>query len=104
MSRLLGKLGMNQIQIQEKKSKHSERAFQKGLFIARARRVIHSDANRKIWLIDSGNPRTPKKFYCVIWDEELDAFLCDCPDFRYNCAIGDLCAHIMATGFHEGGE
>lgn len=93
MSRLLGKLGMNQIQIQEKKSKHSERAFQKGLFIARARRVIHSDANRKIWLIDSGNPRTPKKFYCVIWDEELDAFLCDCPDFRYNCAIGDLRSH-----------
>ena len=95
---------MNQvIQIQDRKIKH-DKAIQKGLFIAKAKRVRHSNANRNIWLVGSGNPRTPTKFYSVIWDEQLEAFLCDCPDFQYNCTIGDLCAHIMAAAFHEGGE
>ncbi|MGH9977325.1 MAG: hypothetical protein ACRD8Z_16065 [Nitrososphaeraceae archaeon] len=92
---------MNQTQqIQDKKH---DRKIQKGLLIAKAHRVRHSDVNRKVWLVGSGNPKTPKRFYCVVWDEKLEAFMCDCPDFRYNCVIGDLCAHIIAAGFHEGG-
>jgi hypothetical protein len=94
---------MNQIQIQDKKTKY-DRTIQKGLFITSTKRVRHSDANRKIWLVGSGNPRTPKRFYAVIWDEQLDAFLCDCPDFQHNCVIEDLCCHIMAAAFHEGDE
>lgn len=93
---------MNQSVKQIQIKRHNERAIQKGLWIAK--RVRHSDANRKIWLVGSGNPKTPRKFYCVMWSEFLQAFVCDCADFTYNALPGDTCVHILACGFHEGGE
>jgi hypothetical protein len=95
---------MTQVISQKEQNKlKQERKIRKALLISRTKRVRYLDADRKIWLVQSGNPKTPKKFYCVVWDEELEAFICDCPDFQYNCAIGDLCCHICAAALKEGG-
>jgi hypothetical protein len=62
---------MNQIEIQQQIRK--ERIVDKAQVIAAAKRVRRSQCNRNIWLVGSGNPKTPTRFYCMTWNEELDA-------------------------------
>jgi len=85
-----------------KKSKH-ERQIQNALYIAKTKRVRHSETNRNFWFVQSGNHKTPKVWYSVAWSEYLDSFVCDCADFAYNCPPGDFCVHILSAGFHAGG-
>lgn len=89
---------MNQ-QIQQEIRK--ELTLDKARIIAAAKRVRHSEANRNIWLVGSGNPKTPKTFWCVMWNEELDGFMCDCPAFQFSS--DNTCKHIYACSFYEGG-
>ena len=90
---------MNQIQIQEISKK--ERTIDKARLIAAAKRVRHSEANRNIWLVGSGSPKTPTKFYCVKWKEELDCFMCDCKAFQ--SSSDNICNHVYACAIYEGG-
>lgn len=85
---------MNQvIQIQENKT------LDKALIIAASKRVRRSEA-RNIWLVGSGNLKTPRKFYCVRWDEELDGFICDCKAYKFSTEF--CCKHILACAVFEG--
>ena len=93
---------MNQSLEEIQKQVKQERKIQKGLLISKTKRVRQSKANSNM-CVQSGDPKTPRAFYVVVWDEMLQAFLCDCPDFTYNCMPGDRCAHTLACGFHEGG-
>lgn len=84
---------MNQIQIQE-------RTLDKARIIAAAKRIRRCEANRNIWLVGSGNPKTPTRFYCVTWDEELDYFICDCKAFEFSS--DNRCKHVYASAIFEG--
>lgn len=86
---------MNQIQLQEKKTLYKAR------IIAASKRVRRSETNRNIWLVGSSNPKTPNRFYCVRWDEELDCFVCDCKAFEFSIGI---CKHILACAIFEGSD
>jgi hypothetical protein len=90
---------MNQIQIQQEIRK--ERMLDKARLIAAAKRVRHSEANRNIWLVGSGNPKTPTSFYRVMWNSELGCFMCDCPAFQFS--PDNTCKHILASSLYEGG-
>ncbi|MGH9983570.1 MAG: hypothetical protein ACRD8W_06395 [Nitrososphaeraceae archaeon] len=91
---------MNQIQeIQQEIRK--ERTLDKAQVIAAAKRIRRSQANRNISLVGSGNPKTPTKFYRVMWDEQLDCFMCDCKAFEFSS--DNTCKHIYACSFYEGG-
>lgn len=85
---------MNQIQIQENKT------LDKAHLIATAKRVRRSEVNKNIWLVGSGNPKTPTKFYCVKWNKELDCFMCDCKAFEFSS--DNTCKHIYACSLYEG--
>ena len=85
---------MNRVQIQENKT------LDKARIIAASKKVRRSEANPKIWLVGSSNPKTAKRFYCVGWDEELDCFVCDCKAFEFSTSI---CNHILACAIYEGG-
>ena len=87
---------MNQIQIQYKQSKTLDKAS----IIAGSKRIRRSEANRNIWLVGSGNPKTPTRFYCVMWHQELDEFICDCPAFTFDMTVP--CCHIYAVAIYEG--
>ena len=65
---------MNQIQIQENKT------LDKARVIAASKRVRRctTEKSRNIWLVGSGNPKTPRKFYKDIYDKSLDDFMFDC--------------------------
>jgi hypothetical protein len=89
---------MTQVVSQESKSKSNERKIEKALAISKTKRVRRSG---QFIFVQSGNPRTPKVFYCVQWSEFLQCFVCDCPDFTYNCMPGDLCVHILAGAFKQ---
>lgn len=86
---------MNQLQTIQQEN----RTLDKARLIASAKRVRRCVTNRNIWLVGSGNPKTPKKFYCVTWDEELDSFICDCPHFSHRV---ETCKHILACAIYEG--
>jgi hypothetical protein len=90
---------MNQIEIQQEIRK--ERTLDKARVIATAKRVRRSQCNRNIWLVGSGNPRTPTKFYCVQWNDIADCFMCDCPAFGFSSDY--TCKHIYSCAFAEGG-
>lgn len=79
-----------QIQIQERK----DRTLDKARLIAASKRVRRSKVNRNIWLVGSGNVKTPNRFYCVKWNEELDCFMCDCKAFEFSS--DNTCKHILA--------
>ncbi len=85
---------MNQIQI------HEEIILDKARIIASSKKVRRSEANPKIWLVGSGNLKTAKRFYCVMWDEELDCFVCDCAAFGFTGPAS--CKHIYACAIYEG--
>lgn len=89
---------------EESKKLKQERQIQKAQLISKTKRVRRSETNRNFWFVQSGNPKTPKVWYCVQWSEFLQVFVCDCADFTYNALPGDICVHILTCGFHEGGE
>jgi hypothetical protein len=96
---------MDMIQIQESKSK-TQRMYEKAELIVKAKRVRRT-SNRNIWIVGSGNVKTPSKYYAVIWDEELQALICDCPAFTY-CPAEDsdgkpYCCHLLAAAMFESG-
>jgi hypothetical protein len=84
----------NQIQLQEKKT------LDKARIIAASKKVRRSEANPMIWFVGSSNPKTSTRFYCVRWDEELDAFICDCAAFGFTGPTP--CKHIYACVIYEG--
>jgi hypothetical protein len=59
---------MNQLKTIQEETKN--RTLDKARLIAAAKRVRRSEANRNIWLVGSGNPKTPTKFYCVMWNDK----------------------------------
>jgi hypothetical protein len=77
------------------------KTLDKARLIAAAKRVRRSQANRNIWLVGSGNPKTRNKFYCVLWDKELDCFMCDCKAFEFS--PDNTCKHVLACSLYEGG-
>jgi hypothetical protein len=81
-----------------------QRLIEKATAIANANRVRRT-SNRKIWIVGSGNAKTPSKWYAVTWDEDLGVFLCDCPAYTY-CPMGNTdqpyCCHLLAVAIHEG--
>ncbi|MGH9952234.1 MAG: hypothetical protein ACRD5J_11435 [Nitrososphaeraceae archaeon] len=81
---------MNQIEIQEIRN---ERTLDKARLIAAAKRVRRSECNRNIWLVGSGNPATPRRFYKVMYDEDLDCFECDCKAFEFSS--DNTCKHLV---------
>jgi hypothetical protein len=85
-------------QIQER----SKKTLDKARVIAAAKRVRRSQANRNIWLVGSGSPGTRNKFYSVMWNEELDCFMCDCKAFEFSS--DNICKHVYACAMYEGGE
>ena len=90
---------MNQIiQIQQE---NSTKTLDRARLIASAKRVRRSEVNRNIWLVGSGNPKTPKRFYIVKWNEVLDCFECDCKAFAFSCPTP--CKHVFACAIYEGG-
>lgn len=101
----LSYVSMTQVISQEENQKSKqERKIQKALLISKTKRVRHSEIDRNFWFVQSGNPKTPKVWYCVQWSEFLQAFVCDCADFTYSALPGDTCVHILTAAFKEGGE
>jgi hypothetical protein len=78
----------------------NERTLDKARVITAAKRVRRSSANCNIWLVRSGNPKTPKRFYYVMWNEELDCFVCDCKAFEFSA--DNSCKHVYACAIYEG--
>lgn len=76
-----------------------ERVLDKARIIATSKRVRRSQANRNIWLVGSGNVKTPNRFYCVMWNEDLEGFTCDCKAFEFSS--DNTCKHILAAGYYE---
>ena len=79
--------------------------YEKAESIVKAKRVRRT-SNRNIWIVGSGNPATPKKFYSLQWIEEIGGFTCDCPAFTY-CPAEDsggkpYCCHLLAAALFEG--
>ena len=88
---------MNQvIQIEERTNK----SLDKARIIAASKRVRRSEVNRNIWLVGSGNPKTPKKFYRVMYDDDVDSFMCDCKAFELSSL--NACKHVLACAVYEG--
>jgi len=90
---------MNQLQTIQKENK----TLDKARLIAASKRVrrFQTEESRIIWLVGSGNPKTPTRFYRVMLDETTDAFVCDCPYFTYN-EEAQTCKHILACAIFEG--
>ena len=87
------------LEIQEERTKE-QRAVAKGEAIARAGRV-HKTRVNGVYVVGSGNPNTPEKWYVVSFDEKFDCFVCDCPAWAYNNATG-VCCHVLAACIAEG--
>lgn len=77
----------------------NERTLDKARVIAAAKHVRRYmlEGNRKIWLV--GSQSTPKKFYCVTWDEMLESFVCDCKAFQFSA--DNTCKHIYSCAIYE---
>lgn len=89
---------MNQIQIQDERKKI--KTLDRARIIATSKHVRRCDANRKIWCVQSENQCTPSKFYRVMYDDDLEDFVCDCKAFEFN--FGNACKHICAYAVFEG--
>ena len=68
---------------------------EKASILVKSKRVRRStvEESRNIWMV--GSYSTPKKWYVVRWNEELDAFMCACKAFEYSAASS--CIHIFAA-------
>jgi hypothetical protein len=89
---------MDQIQIHDEKT---NRTLDKACLMATSKRVRRCKENRNIWLVGSGNPKTQKVFYCVMWDDDLDTFVCDCKSYQFE---NNPCVHVYACAIAEGTE
>jgi hypothetical protein len=87
---------MNQLQIQEKENK----ILDKTRIVAALKRARGSNTNRKIWLVGSCNPKTPNRFYRVLYDEDFDDFMCDCKAHEFGMTTPRC--HIYACAIYEG--
>jgi antibiotic biosynthesis monooxygenase (ABM) superfamily enzyme len=85
---------------------NEQRLIEKATAIAEAHRV-RKTSNHNIWIVGSGNPKTPSKWSSIIWDAETQLFCCSCPAFTY-CPVGNTdqfyCCHLFATAMFEGEE
>ena len=86
---------MNQ-QIQQKQIQE-QRMLDKANFLVANKRIRRSPykESKNIWIVARW---TPKKWYVVRWNEELDAFMCACKAFEYSAA--GSCIHIFAAGIY----
>lgn len=82
---------MNQIQIQQE-----NKTLDKARIIAASKRVRRT-SNHRIWIVSSQS--TEHKFYRIIFDEELDCFVCDCKACEFSMGV---CKHILACAIFEG--
>ena len=92
---------LKQEQIQEQTQARQARMLDKANFLVSNRRVrrSHCAESRNVWMV--GSYSTPKKWYIVKWNEDLDCFTCACKAFEYSAG---LCLHIAACTLFEGGS
>lgn len=90
---------MTQVIGQENKTNNNNKTLDKAQLIASSKRVRRCQANRNIWLVGSGNSKTQEVFYCVMWDKEMDSFICDCKSFQFG---NNPCVHVYACAIAEG--
>ena len=85
-----------QIQEQVKQAKMLEKAN----YLVLNHRVRRSQCKESsnIWMVSSFS--TPKKWYVVRWDTDLDGFTCACKSFEYSS--DNMCLHIAACAIFEG--
>ena len=83
---------MNQLQIQTEQKE--QRMLDKANFLVANKRIRRSlcKESKNIWMVTRS---TPKKWYVVRWNEELDAFVCTWKAFEYSAA--GSCIHIFAA-------
>jgi hypothetical protein len=90
---------MNQV-IQEQSTKE-QRVAVKGEAIANAGRV-HKTRVNGVYVVGSGNPRTPEKWYVVSFDSKEDRFVCTCPAWAHDSNATAICCHVLACCYKEG--
>jgi len=78
-----------------------ERMLEKANILVTNNRVRRSPCkeSRNIWMVSSYS--TPKKWYVVRWNEDIDGFTCACKAIEYSS--NNACMHILAACFKEGG-
>lgn len=83
---------MNQLQIRTEQ--REQRMLDKANFLVANKRIRRSPCkgSKNIWIVVRSNP---KKWCVVRWNEELDAFMCDCKVFEYSAAAG--CIHFFSA-------
>lgn len=84
---------------QELKQIQTNKTLDKARLIALSKRVRRCDANRSVWCVQSENPKTPNKFYRVMFDEMLDCFVCDCKAYEFSLSA---CKHVLVCAMFEG--
>ena len=69
-------------------------------FLVQNKRVRRSDVkeSRNVWMV--GTYSTPKRWYVVKWDKELDCFICACKAFDFSQE--GICLHVAACAIYEG--
>jgi hypothetical protein len=67
---------LNQIQM-FKNSNKKKSVVDKDNMIATSKRVRRT-ANHRIWFVQSENPKASNVFYRVMFNDDLDCFVCDC--------------------------
>ena len=89
---------LEQIQQQTKQA----RMLAKAIYLVENNKVRRSQCkdSRNIWMVDSYS--TPKKWYVVRWNEDIDGFVCACKAFEYSA--DNMCLHIAACAIFEGGN
>jgi hypothetical protein len=93
---------MNQVQTL-RKGESEENRLEKAYLVVSSKIIRRCEANRNFWFVGSSssnnNPKTPKKFYLVKFDQKLDAFVCDCKAYEFLCS--EPCKHIIACTIFE---
>ena len=89
-------------QIQELKQTREQKMLEKAQTLVNNNRVRRSQyqESRNIRMVSSYS--TPKKWYVVRWNEELDMFICACKSFEYSS--DNCCIHILACAIFEGSK
>jgi hypothetical protein len=92
---------MNQIQSIQAQKREKE-MLDKANFLVELREVRKSSMpeSRNIWRVSSYS--TPKKWYIVKWDQNLDDFICACKGYKHSS--DNKCLHILACAIFEGSE
>jgi hypothetical protein len=81
------------VQVIQEQTKE-QRILDKAQVIAASKKVRRT-SNRLIWIVGSGNPQIPNKFYRVMYDEDLDEIVCDCKAYQFGMTVP--CCHILAA-------